>query len=108
MPPLPPLQVYAFGILMWEMYTAQRPYGNMKQQQLVEEVRGGERGGDGKCEGGEGGNMKQQQLVEEVSRQVGDPGMHLHASATPSTLLTRHPQVFTSLQASSFAPPHRL
>ena len=43
-PPLtPPLQVYAFGILMWEMYTAQRPYGNMKQQQLVEEVRGGGR-----------------------------------------------------------------
>ena len=33
-----PEQVYAFGILMWEMYTAQRPYGNMKQQQLVEEV----------------------------------------------------------------------
>lgn len=23
---------------MWEMYTGQRPYGNMKQQQLVEEV----------------------------------------------------------------------
>jgi serine/threonine protein kinase len=32
------VDVYAFGILMWEMYTAQRPYGNMKQQQLVEEV----------------------------------------------------------------------
>jgi hypothetical protein len=32
------LQVYAFGILMWEMYTGQRPYGSMKQQQLVEEV----------------------------------------------------------------------
>ena len=31
--------MYAYGILMWEMYTAQRPYGNMKQQQLVEEVR---------------------------------------------------------------------
>ena len=36
--PLAIPQVYAFGILMWEMYTAQRPYGNMKQQQLVEEV----------------------------------------------------------------------
>ncbi|GIL83127.1 hypothetical protein Vretimale_11467 [Volvox reticuliferus] len=32
------VDVYAFGILMWEMYTGQRPYGNMKQQQLVEEV----------------------------------------------------------------------
>ena len=42
-PSPPPLQVYAFGILVWEMYTAQRPYGNMKQQQLVEEVRGGGR-----------------------------------------------------------------
>jgi len=32
------VDVFAFGILMWEMYTGQRPYGNMKQQQLVEEV----------------------------------------------------------------------
>ncbi|KAL6746275.1 kinase-like domain-containing protein [Haematococcus lacustris] len=32
------VDVYAFGILMWEMYTGQRPYGNLKQQQLVEEV----------------------------------------------------------------------
>jgi hypothetical protein len=31
-------QVYAFGILMWEMYTAQKPYENMQQQQLVEDV----------------------------------------------------------------------
>ena len=30
--------MYAFGVLMWEMYTAQRPYGSMKQHQLVEEV----------------------------------------------------------------------
>ena len=43
--------MYAFGILMWEMYTAQRPYGNMKQQQLVEEVRRG--GGEGEGEGEE-------------------------------------------------------
>eukprot|EP00798_Chlamydomonas_sp_ICE-L_P005664 gene5664-8989_t len=32
------VDVYVFGILMCEMYMAQRPYGNMKQQQLVEEV----------------------------------------------------------------------
>lgn len=32
------VDVYAFGILMWEMYTGHRPYGSMKQQQLVEEV----------------------------------------------------------------------
>eukprot|EP00798_Chlamydomonas_sp_ICE-L_P005663 gene5663-8988_t len=32
------VDVYAFGILMCEMHMAQRPYGNMKQQQLVEEV----------------------------------------------------------------------
>ena len=30
--------MYAYGILMWEMYTTQRPYGSMNQQTLVEEV----------------------------------------------------------------------
>ncbi|KAG1656207.1 hypothetical protein FOA52_011337 [Chlamydomonas sp. UWO 241] len=32
------VDVYAFGIMMWEMYTAQRPYGAKKQIDIVEEV----------------------------------------------------------------------
>ncbi|KAG1656211.1 hypothetical protein FOA52_011341 [Chlamydomonas sp. UWO 241] len=32
------VDVYAYGIMMWEMYTAQRPYGAKKQIDIVEEV----------------------------------------------------------------------
>jgi hypothetical protein len=32
------VDVYAYGIIMWELFTGQRPYGNMRQQKVVEDV----------------------------------------------------------------------
>lgn len=32
------MDVYAFGVVLWEMYTAQRPWAGMRQAQIVHTV----------------------------------------------------------------------
>ena len=32
------VDVYAFGVVLWEMYTAQRPWAGMRQAQIVHTV----------------------------------------------------------------------